>query len=81
LVDPLFKNETKFSNRILANNFLNSIFEIRNDRNRICAGRAGKGPVCTRADIKHPFLLAVDRDPDIGNIRQKSGIGHNLEMD
>ena len=42
---------------------------------------AGKGPARTRAGIKHPLLLPVDRDPESGDISRDTGSGHNLELD
>jgi len=60
---------------------LRTIPELRHHRNRIATGRAAKGPARTRAGIKYPFLLPVDREPESGNIPRDTGIGHNLEMD
>jgi len=67
--------------RTLINYTLSTIPELRNNRNRIAAGRAGKGPARTRAGIKHPLLHPVDRDPEFGNISRYAGIGHDLKRD
>jgi len=60
---------------------LRTIPELRHHRNHIGDGRTGNGPARTRAGIKHPFLLTVDRGREFGNISRNAGIGHNLEMD
>jgi len=60
---------------------LRTVCEPCHHRNRIGAGRAGKGPARTRAGTRHPFLRPVDRDPEFGNISRYAGIGHDLELD
>jgi len=65
----------------LINYTLSTIPELRDNINRIATGRAGKGPARTRAGIKYPFLLSIDRDPESGNIPRNTRIGHDLEMD
>jgi len=67
--------------RTLIHYTFRTISKLRDYRNRIATGRAGKSPARTRAGTKHPLLLPVDRNPEFSNIPRNTRIGHNLEMD
>ena len=65
----------------MVNNTLHPIPKLRHNCNSIGSGRGGKDPARTRAGIKQPILLPVDRDPEFGNIAWNAGSGHDLKMD